>query len=92
MNIGSEGYVCRILNLSVLGAYIASEPVPDIGQNLEFTFAVPPVEDSVAVKGVVKWNSNTAERELPPGAGICFVDLPGDIEDLIADFVKDRTA
>jgi len=89
---GSKGHVCRILNLSVLGVYIAIEPVADIGQNFELTFGVPPMEDPVFVKGVVKWNSNTAEKELPPGAGISFVDLPVDIEDLIDDYVKSRTA
>ncbi|MDF1534883.1 MAG: PilZ domain-containing protein [bacterium] len=91
VNIGSKGHVCRILNISVLGVYVAIEPVPEVGKNVELTFSVPPVDDSMVVRGVVRWNSNTAERALLTGAGIAFVDLPGDIEDLIADYVKSRT-
>jgi len=86
----TEGVLC---NISVLGVYIAIEPVPEAGTEVELSFMLPGGGDPVDAKGTVIWqNPENPERAemLPPGCGIRFVSLSRPdlrrIEQIVAEY------
>jgi hypothetical protein len=70
-----DGLIC---DLSVLGLYVAIQPVPDLGESFSLRFALLSDDLPVAVDAVVTWR-NTLEAQkigdLPPGCGLKFVGL-----------------
>jgi hypothetical protein len=79
---GADGGPTRgqVWNLSGAGAYLAAEPVPEVGQTLAISFALP---DGSTFRGVARvvWRNPTspwsgpdgAGRKLPAGCGVEFL-------------------
>ena len=66
-----------ICNLSRLGAYVAVEPRPAVGEEVGLSFQSPE-GTSLELKAVVTWRSPDLPGEtstLPPGCGIRFLSL-----------------
>ena len=83
-----------IVNINVLGAYVAHETMPALGRALVFRFHVPGSEREVVVDGVVAWTNPQQEHpvhSLPPGFGVAFRSLTGEarsrIEQIVVDYV-----
>ena len=83
-----------IVNINVLGAYIAHEVMPPLGRQVVCRFQVPGSEREVAVDGVVAWTNPRQEHpvhSLPPGFGVAFRNLSDDarsrIEHIVADYL-----
>ena len=53
-----------IVNINVLGAYVANEVMPTLGRTLVFRFLVPGSEREVVTDGVVAWQCSV-EKEGP---------------------------
>ena len=81
-----------IVNINVLGAYVAHEVMPALGRTLVFRFHVPGSEREVVVDGVVAWTNPQQEHpvhSLPPGFGVAFRSLPGEARERIEQIVFD---
>jgi Tfp pilus assembly protein PilZ len=79
-----------IVNINVLGAYVANDVMPPLGRSLTFRFQVPGNEREVAVEGVVAWTNPQQEHpvhSLPPGFGVAFRSLPGEARERIEQVV-----
>ncbi len=83
-----------IVNINVLGAYVAHEVMPALGRTLVFRFHVPGSEREVVVDGVVAWTNPQQEHpvhSLPPGFGVAFrslsEDTRGRIEQIVFDYL-----
>ena len=64
-----------IVNINVLGAYVANEVMPALGRTLKFRFHVPGSEREVVADGVVAWTNPQQEHavhSLPPGFDVAL--------------------
>ena len=84
-----------IVNINVLGAYVAHETMPALGRTLVFRFQVPGSEREVVADGVVAWTNPQQEHpvhSLPPGFGVAFRTLSaearGRIEQIVFDYLE----
>jgi Tfp pilus assembly protein PilZ len=83
-----------IVNLNVLGAYVAHDAIPALGRTLVFRFHVPGSERPVVTDGVVAWTNPQQEHpvhSLPPGFGVAFRGLTEDararIEQIVSEYL-----
>jgi Tfp pilus assembly protein PilZ len=83
-----------IVNINVLGAYIALDEMPALGQGVTCRFQMPESEHEVTVSGVVAWTNPSQPHpvhSLPPGFGLGFRRLSeenrGRIESIVAEYV-----
>jgi len=88
-----------IVNINVLGAYVAHETMPKLGRTVVCRFQVPGNEREVAADGVVAWTNPQQEHpvhSLPPGFGVAFRNLSADvrarIEQIVADYLARQSA
>ncbi|MCI4355431.1 MAG: PilZ domain-containing protein, partial [Thermoplasmata archaeon] len=68
-----------IVNINVLGAYLASDEIPDVGTDVAIAFQVPGNEIETEIRGQVAWINPVQQHlvhSLPPGFGMRFVGLP----------------
>jgi Tfp pilus assembly protein PilZ len=84
-----------IVNINVLGAYIALDQMPGLGQQMACRFQMPESEHEVVVQGVVAWTNPSQPHpvhSLPPGCGMGFRSLSSEnrarIESIVADYVE----
>jgi hypothetical protein len=69
------GLIC---DLSVLGLYVALDPVPELHETFTLCFALLTDDLPVMVDAVVTWRNPAQGHkidELPPGCGLRFVGL-----------------
>jgi len=85
-----EGVLC---NLSLLGAYVAADPIPPKEEQVRLLFRVPRAEQPLEASCQVAWeNPQEPSRAegLPPGCGLRFTGLSPVarkcIEDLILEY------
>ena len=85
-----------IVNINVLGAYIAMDDLPPLADTVTFTFSPPHKDCEVVLKGTVTWLNPRQQHpvhSLPPGFGVQFRGLSEEqtrsIERVIADY-KER--
>ena len=83
-----------IVNINVLGAYVAHETMPPLGRTVVFRFHVPGSEREVVADGVVAWTNPQQEHpvhSLPAGFGVAFrsltEDARGRIEQIVFDYL-----
>lgn len=83
-----------LVNINVLGAYIAIDDIPRLGQRIVCRFQVPEKEGEVTVEGVVAWTNPRQQHpvhSLPPGFGVSFRRLSTEsrekIEGVVADYL-----
>ncbi|HXK10834.1 MAG TPA: PilZ domain-containing protein [Vicinamibacteria bacterium] len=84
-----------VVNINVLGAYVAHDVMPPLGRALVFRFQVPGNEREIAVDGVVAWTNPQQEHpvhSLPPGFGVAFRSLAQDVRERIEQIVFDYLA
>ncbi len=82
-------------NLSVLGAYIASDEPLRVNQTLRLRFTVPGNVLESEVTGVVVWANPRQEHpvhSLPCGFGVCFLGLDDQARRRIEAVVKEWVA
>jgi Tfp pilus assembly protein PilZ len=91
---GGKSDSAFIVNINVLGAYVANEQMPALGRSVVFRFQVPGSERELVADGVVAWTNPQQEHavhSLPPGFGVAFRNLADDarsrIEQIVADYL-----
>lgn len=87
-----------IVNINVLGAYVAHDALPRLGQTLGLRFGVPGNVRELELRGVVAWVNRHQEHpvhSLPPGFGLRFAEMSPEarrrIEALVEDYVRRHT-
>jgi Tfp pilus assembly protein PilZ len=84
-----------IVNINVLGAYVAHDVMPPLGKNVIFRFNIPGSEREVVLDGVVAWTNPQQEHpvhSLPPGFGVAFRSISEDARNRIEQIVFDYLA
>ena len=96
---GGQSDSAFIVNINVLGAYVAHETMPALGRTLVFRFHIPGSEREVVANGVVAWTNPQQEHpvhSLPPGFGVAFRALSDDarsrIEHIVFDYLARQSA
>ena len=80
-SLAVEGHArsAMIVNINVLGAYLACDEIPDVGTSVAIVFQVPGNEIETEIRGQVAWMNPVQQHKvhsLPPGFGMRFVELP----------------
>lgn len=88
-----------LVNINVLGVYVAHDDMPRLGQALRVRFSVPDSERELALGGVVAWVNPRQQHpvhSLPRGFGVKFTGLDPDsrrsIEHAVADYAARNPA
>ena len=92
---GGQSDTAFIVNINVLGAYVAHEVMPALGRTLVFRFHVAGSEREVTADGVVAWTNPQQDHpvhSLPPGFGVAFRALTEDARNRIEQIVFDYLA
>ncbi len=83
-----------IANINILGAYLAFDEWPAIGEGVLMRFGSAGTETLVDIRGVVAWVNPKQQHpvhSLPPGFGVKFLDLSAHavrrIESIVEDYV-----
>jgi Tfp pilus assembly protein PilZ len=92
---GGSSQSAFIVNINVLGAYVAHDVIPSLGDEIVCRFQVPGREGEVVIGGVVAWTNPVQEHpvhSLPPGFGIAFrglTDISRErIEEVVFDYLE----
>jgi Tfp pilus assembly protein PilZ len=75
---GAPSSTAFLVNINVLGGYVARDDLPTLGCRMSCRFQVPDSEHEVTVDGVVAWLNPKQQHpvhSLPPGFGIKFERL-----------------
>ncbi len=83
------------VNINVLGAYVARDQMPRLGQAVTITLATPGKDVQLVLRGTVTWLNARQQHpvhSLPPGFGVKFDELsPEDrrsIEGVVDDYAR----
>ena len=84
-----------IVNINVLGIYVADDRMPPLGRGVVCSFQVPGNETQVRIDGVVAWTNPSQGHpvhSLPPGFGVAFRNLSEEarsrIEEIVFDYLE----
>jgi uncharacterized protein (TIGR02266 family) len=81
-----------IVNVSVVGAYLAMDDIPPLGAQLSVGFTFPGNSREIRASGSVVWLNPRQQHpvhSLPPGVGVKFHDLADADRARIERFVRD---
>ena len=83
-----------IVNINVLGAYIAMDELPALADTVTFTFSPPHKDHEVVLTGAVTWLNPRQQHpvhSLPPGFGVKLTPPVGEdrrcIEEVVEDYI-----
>jgi Tfp pilus assembly protein PilZ len=85
----TRGVIC---NISLLGLYVAVDPIPPFGADVALTMPLPGAESAVTLPATVAWINPDEPLEvesLPTGCGLRFVQLDDDVAQGITGLVED---
>lgn len=84
-----------LVNLSVVGTFVACDDRPEVGESLVCRFQTPGSEREVAIRCEVAW-TNTRQQHpvhsLPLGFGLRFVDLDPEVRRRIEQLAREHRA
>ena len=84
-----------IVNVSVVGAYLAMDELPALGAQLSVGFTVPGNSREILASGAVVWLNTRLQHpvhSLPPGVGLRFQGLADADRKRIEAFVRDHVS
>jgi Tfp pilus assembly protein PilZ len=90
---GADVSSAFMVNINVLGGYVARDDLPALGARLTCRFQVPDSEHEVTISGVVAWLNPKQQHpvhSLPPGFGIKFEHLSDDARLRIERIVQEH--
>ncbi len=86
---GSTG-AAFIVNINVLGAYVASDEIPALGSRLAIRFQTADNDLEIDLRGEVSWVNPRQQHpvhSLPPGFGMKFDAIPASARERIETIV-----
>jgi Tfp pilus assembly protein PilZ len=84
-----------IVNINVLGAYLAWEETASVGEGLSLRFGTPGNALGIEIRTAVAWVNPKQQHpvhSLPAGFGVKFLDLADDVRRRIERIVEDYVA
>lgn len=84
-----------LVNLSVVGAYVALDDAPPLGARLNCRFSIPGNSRELQADGVVVWLNPRQQHpvhSLPPGIGLRFEQVSDGDRSRIEQFVSEHPA
>jgi uncharacterized protein (TIGR02266 family) len=91
INSDHNFYAGLVENMSAGGVFIATHLRKPIGERLELTIHLPGAEAPVRASGEVRWvREYSADSNVPPGIGVCFIDLDQRSLELVTQFLSCR--
>ena len=81
-----------IVNINVLGVYVAYDEMPRLGQGVRVQFSLPDSERELSLDGFVVWLNPRQQHpvhSLPPGFGVRFEPLPPEDRRLIEGVIEE---
>jgi Tfp pilus assembly protein PilZ len=82
-----------LVNINVLGVYVAHDEMPRLGQGVRLQFSLPDSDRELSLDGSVAWLNPRQQHlvhSLPPGFGVKFHGVSaediGSIEQVITDY------
>ena len=76
-----------VLNISEKGAMIACYKPLDVDETVEFE--LPFRDESLSLRGVVRWNRKRSAGPLQRGMGVEFVDLDDSVQVMVMTFTEE---
>jgi Tfp pilus assembly protein PilZ len=83
-----------IVNINVLGAYLASDQIPALASRLVIRFQTAESEHEIEAQGEVSWVNPRQQHpvhSLPPGFGMKFTSVLDDTRERIESIVRGYT-
>jgi Tfp pilus assembly protein PilZ len=83
-----------IVNINVLGAYVASDEIPSLGSALSIRFQTADNDQEIVLRGEVSWVNPRQQHpvhSLPPGFGLRFDPIPASARERIESIVRAYT-
>ena len=91
---GDRTVTAFIVNLNVLGAYIAMDELPTLAEPVSFRFQPPHKDTDVVLQGTVTWLNPRQQHpvhSLPPGFGVKLSPPEGEhrrcVEEVVEDYI-----
>ena len=84
-----------IVNVSVVGAYLAMDEIPPLGAQISVGFTFPGNSREIRASGAVVWLNPRQQHpvhSLPPGVGLKFLGLADADRKRIETFVREYAA
>ena len=84
-----------LVNINILGAYVADEDPPAVGRSLRCRFRIPGNEIELALDAVVAWINGRQQHpvhSLPRGFGMEFKDPSAEDVERLREVVQEYTA
>jgi hypothetical protein len=81
-----------LVNINILGAYVADDDPPPVGQQLRCRFHIPGNEIELVLDAVVVWLNGRQHHpvhSLPRGFGMEFKDIPPEAVERLRDVVRE---
>ena len=82
-----------LVNINVLGAYVAHDEMPSLGRGVRLQFSLPDSDHELSLEGSVAWLNPRQQHpvhSLPPGFGVKFRGVSAEdirsIERVITDY------
>jgi Tfp pilus assembly protein PilZ len=91
---GAAPTAAALVNINVLGAYLASDERPALGHGLQFSFRAPDGDGDVEIHGAVTWVNPPQQHpfhSLPPGFGVKFTTLADEDRQRVEAIVRVHT-
>lgn len=73
------------------GIFLEADPAPPVGEELDVTFSLPGVEETISAKAKVKWQGAVRE-DSPSGVGCQFIEIDDRLAEIIGDYVNEKLA
>jgi CheY-like chemotaxis protein/Tfp pilus assembly protein PilZ len=78
-----------IHTISKGGIFLEADPAPPVGEELDVTFSLPGIEETVNAKAKVRWQGAVRE-DSPSGVGCQFIQIDDRLADIIGHYVNEK--
>ncbi len=91
---GGSAAPAFIVNINVLGAYVATDEIPSLGSCVGIRFQTADNDQEIGLRGEVTWVNPRQQHpvhSLPPGFGLRFDPIPESARERIESIVRAYT-
>jgi Tfp pilus assembly protein PilZ len=91
---GGSAASAFIVNINVLGAYVATDEIPSLGSRVGIRFQTADNDQEIGLRGEVTWANPRQQHpvhSLPPGFGLKFDPIPESARERIESIVRTYT-
>jgi CheY-like chemotaxis protein len=71
------------------GIFLEADPAPQVEEELDITFSLPGIEETISAKVKAKWQGVVREGS-PSGVGCQFIEIDERLADIIGNYVNEK--